>query len=301
MDVELHQLELRYAGLRRRDARKERALVASLSEVGQQVPVVVVAGGEGRWVLVDGYKRVRALERLAQDTVRVAAWQVEEAEALMLERLMRAAEGDSALEQGWLLRELHERFGLSHEELARRFDKSQSWVSRRLGLVEVLPEEVQEWVRRGELVAHAVMKHLLPMARAKRQECVQLAAALAGRRLSSRQVGTLCAAWQSSAEAARELLLKDPLLVLRAQQASQAQVERSPTEKLLRDVAALAPMARRARRRLADGLRLRPDEACALRQCAEAARAEVELLITTVKKEEPDAGRGDAGGDSEAA
>ena len=114
-------------------------------------------------------------------------------------------------------------------------------------------------------------------------------------------MGTLCAAWQASAEAARELLLKDPLLLLRAQQAREAQAERSPAEKLLRDVAALAPMARRVRRCLADGLRLRPAEASALRQCAEAARAEVELLITTAKKEEPDAGRGDAGGDSEVA
>ena len=71
MDVELHQLELRYAALRRQSAARERALLASLAEAGQQTPVVVLGtGGEaGRWVLLDGYKRVRALRRLGRDTV----------------------------------------------------------------------------------------------------------------------------------------------------------------------------------------------------------------------------------------
>ena len=42
MDLELHQLDLRYATLRRRDGRRERSLLSSLSATGQQVPVVVV-------------------------------------------------------------------------------------------------------------------------------------------------------------------------------------------------------------------------------------------------------------------
>src|ERR1019366_7779888 len=46
---------------------------------------------------------------------------------------------DSAIEQGWLLREMGARFGLGREELARRFDRTPSWVSRRLALVGELP------------------------------------------------------------------------------------------------------------------------------------------------------------------
>jgi ParB/RepB/Spo0J family partition protein len=171
-------------------------LLSSLMEAGQQVPVIVVEGetGTGKFILVDGYKRVRALERLQRDTVAAVAWSLSELDALLLERLMRSADGDSALEQGWVLRELHERFGLSAGELARRFDKSTSWVSRRLALVRELPESVQELVRKGELAAHAAMKHLVPLARANPDECAQLAPALAAHGLSSRQVATLCAA-----------------------------------------------------------------------------------------------------------
>ncbi len=103
MNVELHQLDLRYEKLRTRKPEAERKLVGSLAEIGQQVPVVVVHGeGPERFVLVDGDKRVRALRRLGQDLVGATCWDLSEAEALVLDRLMRTGEGATALEQGWL-------------------------------------------------------------------------------------------------------------------------------------------------------------------------------------------------------
>src|SRR3990172_9374821 len=90
MDLEFHQVDLRYESLRTRNAAREARLLASLAETGQQAPVVVVTVGDvGRHVLVDGYKRVRALRRLGRDTVRAMAWDLGEAEALVVERLMR--------------------------------------------------------------------------------------------------------------------------------------------------------------------------------------------------------------------
>ena len=122
-------------------------------------------------------------------------WDLGEFEAVLLERLMRTSESDGALEQGWLLKELNERFGLSHEDLARRFDKSQSWVSRRVALVRALPREVQGRVQSGVLPAHGAMKFLVPMARAKGTDCVRLVTALGQHRPSTRQLGALYATW----------------------------------------------------------------------------------------------------------
>ena len=65
MELELHQLELRYEGIRKRAPVAERALVGSLAEIGQQLPIIVVGEAE-RFILIDGYKRVRALKRLAR-------------------------------------------------------------------------------------------------------------------------------------------------------------------------------------------------------------------------------------------
>jgi len=197
VNVELHQLDLRYERLRTRKPETERKLVASLAEIGQQVPVVVVRGeGPERFVLVDGYKRVRALRRLGQDLVAITCWDLSEAEALVLDRLMRTGEGATALEQGWLLHELAVRFELALEDLGRRFARSASWVSRRLALVEELPETIQEHVRRGELPAHAAMKHLVPLARANPEACERLVAAIAGKGLTNRQIGQLYAVWR---------------------------------------------------------------------------------------------------------
>jgi len=151
MDFEFHQLDLRYEGLRVRRPEREKRLLASLAERGQQVPIVVIAlaGAPKRFPVIDGYKRIRALQRLGRDTVRATVWDMDEAEALVLDRSLRTAEGETALEQGWLLAELHGGFGLSLDDLARRFDRSVSWVSRRLALVRELSEPVQQQVRRG--------------------------------------------------------------------------------------------------------------------------------------------------------
>src|SRR5206468_4047979 len=42
MELELHQLDLRYQELRTRQPTRERRLVASLAEIGQQTPIAVV-------------------------------------------------------------------------------------------------------------------------------------------------------------------------------------------------------------------------------------------------------------------
>lgn len=302
VEIELHELDLRYAALRRRDVRRERALVASLAESGQQVPVVVVRGEAGPFVLVDGYKRVRALHRLHRDTVDAVAWALSELDALLLARGLRTGEGDSALEQGWLLRELHERFGLTAGELARRFDKSPSWVSRRLALVRELPEAVQELVRSGALVTHAAMKHLVPLARANLAQCLELAPALAAHGLSSRQIGTLCAAFIAGTEESRQLILTTPHLVLRADAEAQRPKDKSAAERVLSDIAAVAAIARRARRVVA----AQPGRAPTwwprgeLGAAVAAAEADTAALFTLVRKEMADVGREPADRDSEA-
>lgn len=260
-------------------------MLASLAQIGQQSPVVVLPGSEQRHILVDGYKRVRALERLGRDTVCATTWSLPEPEALLLERLMRNAEADSALEQGWLLRELCERFGLSLVELAKRFDKSPSWASRRLSLVRELPESIQERVRAGHLHAHAAMKFLVPLARANRAEAETLAQVCGARQMTTREIGALCAAWRGGTEATRDLILKSPEVVLRAQdEARRPKVPAAPEARLLADFGALLGIARRATRLLREGgwPTAALDE---LHRAAESTRLETDLFFTCCQKE----------------
>jgi hypothetical protein len=98
-----------------------------------------------------------------------------EAEALLLGRTLRSSPQESALEQGWLLPEMEQRFGYSLEQLARRFDRSMSWVSRRLALVELLPESIQQQVCEATLGAQLAMKYLVPVARVNVEDGARMA------------------------------------------------------------------------------------------------------------------------------
>ena len=58
MELEFHQLDLRYERLRVRQPARERRLLASLADIGQQMPIVVVTT-DSVYVVVDGHKRIR--------------------------------------------------------------------------------------------------------------------------------------------------------------------------------------------------------------------------------------------------
>lgn len=284
MELELHQLELRYAHLRKRHPAKERRLLGSLGEIGQQTPIVVVREAD-RFIVIDGYKRVRALQRLARDTVEGTDWGIGEADALLLERGLRIASED-AFDQAWLLKELREHFGFSQEELARRFERNKSWVSRRLALIEALPQTIQDQVRSGALGAHAAMKYLVPLARANLEAAQMLSAALEPLKPTSRQVQALYEGFQSGTERTRELILSSPHVYLQARQEQQT-LPPSARQRWLNDWGALGAIARRAYRPLEVGLwqQLLSAERTEVLQAVASARSDVERLLSQFDRE----------------
>ncbi len=254
MQLEFHQLDRRWEHLRVRHPARQRRLLASLAEVGQQTPIVVVAAGQpDRYLVIDGYKRIAALQQLGRDTVEAVEWPMGEAEALLLERSLRFSEHDSALEQGWLLAEMEQRFGYGLDELARRFDRSASWVSRRLGLVELLPEAIQQQVREGKISAHVAMKCLVPVARVDVEQCERMAAAFVQHRCDTRQAGQLYTAWRKGMRAVRERILAEPELFLKTQRQPPA-AKPAAVEQVERDLDMAIAILRRAGRRLAEAL-----------------------------------------------
>ena len=92
--------------------------------------------------------------------------------------------------------------------MARRFDRSVSWVSRRLTLVELLPEAIQQQVREGKVAAHAAMKFLVPVARQSLEDCQRMAAIFAQHHCDTREAGQLYAAWRQGSAAIRKRILE---------------------------------------------------------------------------------------------
>jgi hypothetical protein len=170
LQIELHQLELRYQALRAAEPLRRRKLLSALCETGQQVPVIVVAATvsetmPARYVLIDGYLRVDILRSLGRDVVEATVWTLGETEALIA-RFHLEGHARSTLEEAWLIEHLAKDDGLSLEELGRRLCRTKSWVSRRPGLRKVLWPEVQAKVASGKIPPQAAMKYLLPLARA---------------------------------------------------------------------------------------------------------------------------------------
>src|SRR6202171_4518437 len=236
MQLEFHQLERRWEHLRVRHPARQRRLLASLAESGQQTPVVVVAveGQVDRYVVIDGYKRIAALKQLGRDTVEAVVWPMSEAAAVLLDRSLRLSEHETALELGWLLAELERRFDYGLDELARRCDRSVSWVSRRLALAEVLPEAIQQQVRDGKILAQVAMKFLVPVARQSLEDCQRMAAIFAEHHCDTRQAGQLYGAWRKGSPAVRKRILDDPELFFKTQRQAQEEVPARTGAELLR-------------------------------------------------------------------
>jgi ParB family transcriptional regulator, chromosome partitioning protein len=281
MQLEFHQLDRRWEHLRVHHPARQRRLLASLAEVSQQTPIVVVAaeGQPDRYVVIDGYKRIAALVQLGRDAVEAVVWPMSEAAAVLLDRSLRLSEHETALEVGWLLAELERRFDYGLDELARRFDRSVSWVSRRLALVEVLPEAIQQQVREGKIPAQVALKFLVPVARQSLADCQRMAAILAQLHCGTREAGQLYAAWRKGSPAIRKRILDDPELFFKTQRQAQEKAPAGTGAELLRDLEMVVAIVNRAHRRLAEAAAMELDH----QQC-KAARHQIERIQSQVRR-----------------
>lgn len=215
--MDLDSLDLRYAKLRARRPTLEKRLIASMDEAGQQSPVIVVAGEEpGRWVLIEGRKRVRALRRLKADAVKAVVWELPPVEALIAAYQLQDGTGWNALEEGWLVWELVRSAGLSLGKVGQRLERSKAWVSGRLGLVEGLPERVLEGVQSGKIGAYVATRYLLPFARANAGDCEKLAEKIMENGFRSREVEALCQHYAAAGPKSRRRMVEEPARFLAA-------------------------------------------------------------------------------------
>ena len=226
LELDLHQLDLRFAASRLVDPQAVARIAQSIERCGQIVPCIVAPapGGAGAGavplVLIDGYRRVAALRRLGRDTASVEQWTCGLAEAV-LGVLARAQDRSFAsIEEALLLRELMQGQGLSQHDLARRCGRDASWVSRRLQLLSGLPDAALAAVRTGKLSAWAANRVVVPLARANAAHADRLLAALAASPLSTRELQCWFAHYQQAAQTVRERMVGDPRLFLDALRAN---------------------------------------------------------------------------------
>lgn len=214
-EIEFHQIEQKYTKLSILDSTYQSKLMASLAEHGQQSPVFVTEPEQNKYVLIDGYRRVKALIKLKNDTVKATILALSEKDALLLKHRLGNQQRRSAIEEAWLLNELTETYHLSQDELSQKLNKSKSWVCRRLALVTTLPVTVQECIKKGKISPQASMKYLVPLARANKKECAKLVEKIKNIKISVRQMRQLYISWKQGNVHQRKAIIEKPDLYLK--------------------------------------------------------------------------------------
>jgi ParB/RepB/Spo0J family partition protein len=216
--VDLHALIPRFAPLRLHDAGRLGRLVASIEQQGQLMPVVAVADPDQdrHWVLIDGYRRLEALQRLGEDRIWVDIWARSVDEALLASLARGPERAWEAIEEAALIEDLASRHSL--QSIAQRLGRDVSWVSRRLSLLKALPEDLLAQVRRGRISLWAATRILAPLARANSAHARTLLAALAHQPLSTRELKRLYGQYREATQRQRERLVANPALFLQALQ-----------------------------------------------------------------------------------
>jgi ParB-like chromosome segregation protein Spo0J len=191
--VALKRLGKRLSALRLAQPAATERMRRSLDRQGQLTAVVAFDDG-GKLELVDGFKRHRAAAQLGWSGLRVRVLPMQPAEAIAAIGTLHQRCGLTELEQGWMIRTLHRKHGLSQGAIGRLMSRHKSWISRRLMLVESLDEAVQADVRLGLLSPRAAVA-VAALPRGNQRQAAKL---VAQRGMTSRQA-------ESMAQRLREL------------------------------------------------------------------------------------------------
>ena len=300
LDVDLHLLELRFAGARLLEPQAVEKLARSIERDGQIVPLIVVGGSPNsseatdskRLVLIDGYRRVAALRRLGRDRASVERWPCEVAEAVMGVLARTQSRSFAAIEEALLLRELTQGLGVSQREAALRCGRDVSWVNRRLKLLSALPEAAVAAVREGRLSTWSAARVIAPLARANSAHADRLLRVQERAPLSTRELGVWFEHYQKAKRSVRERMLDHTRLFLEAlrERAAETSIERlrvGPEGECEADLWRINELICRVRKRLGMLTPLSPELVKAL-SCAQGNFEGLQEDIKRYSQDDPD-------------
>ena len=167
-EVGMEQLEVQYHP--RKDFGDIEKLQGSIKRDGLQEPLLVYEVGEGRFAIIDGCRRFKAVQELGWKVVPcLIKKDIKPADAAHLSYVRNTErEGFSPIEIACHLKAMQDTFGFSLRDLELKGYGTPPSIANKIKLLE-LPEAVQSKIREGELtIAHGLS--LLKMSNPKEME-----------------------------------------------------------------------------------------------------------------------------------
>lgn len=160
-------------------------LEASIKASGLLQPIVVRAHGDGKWELVAGERRLRAVSRLGWSEIPAVIRDFDDRAMLTLALVENLQRADlNPLEEAEGYERLIDEFGLTQQQVADAVGKDRTSITNLLRVLTLQPA-VRQLVERGHITAgHA--RALLPIKDERRQ--LELANEIVARQLSVREV-----------------------------------------------------------------------------------------------------------------
>jgi len=178
-DLPLFDLGKTFGTLRCICPKAEAALERSLDRHGQISPLVCVPTTSGLEV-IDGFKRLRACQRLSWPTVRIAFLHpLPEEPALAvisgkigMVRLNRLTRSITVLEEAMILESLRREEGLAATDIADLAERDTEWVRRWFDRIRRMHDDVRSHVMRGS-IGQDIAWHLTKLPWNSQYSCLQ--------------------------------------------------------------------------------------------------------------------------------
>ncbi len=136
-------------------------LTASIQEKGVLEPLLVKPTRDGRWMIIAGERRWRAATAAGLEELPCIEMDVDESEVAEIALIENMQRKDlTPWEEADGLRALSEKFGYTHEEVARKVGKSRSTVTEALSIAAI-PNSIREICRACEITSKSLLLQIV--------------------------------------------------------------------------------------------------------------------------------------------
>lgn len=212
IEVPLSQIGERYGHLRIIHPVAEAAMERSLQTYGQLSPVVLCPVTEHRYELLDGFKRLRGSRKLLKPSLaaKVLNGGVHASKAALL-HMNWVGRSVSAMEEALVVHSLCREDGLSQVEIATLLGRHNSWVCRRLSLIERLCDDVCESIKLG-LISVSIGREVAKLPRGNQEAALS---SIQKHRLTCRETQRLISSLLSRPGWEHDAILQSPWELLK--------------------------------------------------------------------------------------